>query len=100
MPKALRKAGLKLTDIELLELNEAFAAQSIAVGMELEDQGWDWNKVNVNGGAIALGHPVGCTGTRLMVTLLNEMIKRDVSLGLITACVGGGIGGTIVVERK
>ena len=100
VPKALEKAGLKLTDIELLELNEAFAAQSIAVGMELEDQGWDWNKVNVNGGAIALGHPVGCTGTRLMVTLLNEMIKRDVSLGLITACVGGGIGGTIVVERK
>ena len=100
VPKALGKAGLKLTDIELLELNEAFAAQSIAVGMELEDQGWDWNKVNVNGGAIALGHPVGCTGTRLMVTLLHEMIKRDLSLGLITACVGGGIGGTIVVERK
>ena len=100
VPKALDRAGLKLTDMELLELNEAFAAQSIAVGMELEDQGWDWNKVNVNGGAIALGHPVGCTGTRLMVTLLHEMIKRDLSLGLITACVGGGIGGTIVVERK
>jgi len=100
VPKALDKAGLKLTDIDLLELNEAFAAQSLAVGIELEDQGWDWNKVNVNGGAIALGHPVGCTGTRLMVTLLNEMIKRDVSLGLITACVGGGIGGTIVVERR
>jgi acetyl-CoA C-acetyltransferase len=100
VPRALDKAGLKLTDVELLELNEAFAAQSIAVGMELEDQGWDWNKVNVNGGAIALGHPVGCTGTRLMVTLLHEMIKRDLSLGLITACVGGGIGGTIVVERK
>jgi acetyl-CoA C-acetyltransferase len=100
VPKALKKAGLKLADIELLELNEAFAAQSIAVGIELQDQGWDWNKVNVNGGAIALGHPVGCTGTRLMVTLLHEMIKRDVSLGLITACVGGGMGGTIVVERK
>jgi acetyl-CoA C-acetyltransferase len=100
VPKALDKAGLKLTDIELLELNEAFAAQSLAVGIELEDQGWDWDKVNVNGGAIALGHPVGCTGTRLMVTLLNEMIKRDLSLGLITACVGGGIGGTIVVERR
>jgi acetyl-CoA C-acetyltransferase len=100
VPKALDKAGLKLTDVELLELNEAFAAQSLAVGIELEDQGWDWDKVNVNGGAIALGHPVGCTGTRLMVTLLNEMIKRDLSLGLITACVGGGIGGTIVVERR
>ena len=100
VPKALKKAGLKLTDIDLLELNEAFAAQSIAVGIELEDQGWDWDKVNVTGGAIALGHPVGCTGTRLMVTLLHEMIKRDVSLGLITACVGGGMGGTIIVERK
>ncbi len=99
VPKALDRADLKLTDIELLELNEAFAAQSMAVGTELEDQGWDWNKVNVNGGAIALGHPVGCTGTRLMVTLLHEMIKRDLSLGLITACVGGGMGGTIVVER-
>ncbi len=98
-PKALKKAGLELTDIELIELNEAFAAQSIAVGIELEDQGWDWDKVNVNGGAIALGHPVGCTGTRLMVTLLHEMVKRDASLGLITACVGGGMGGTIVVER-
>ncbi len=99
-PKALARAGLKLTDIELIELNEAFAAQSLAVGTELEDQGWDWEKVNVNGGAIALGHPVGSTGTRLMVTLTHEMIKRDLSLGLITACVGGGMGGTIVVERK
>jgi acetyl-CoA C-acetyltransferase len=100
VPKALDRAGLKLTDIDLIEINEAFAAQSLAVGIELEDQGWDWDKVNVNGGAIALGHPVGCTGTRIMVTLLHEMIKRDRSLGLITACVGGGMGGTIVVERK
>jgi acetyl-CoA acetyltransferase family protein len=100
VPRALKRAGLKLTDIELIELNEAFAAQSLAVGIELADQGWDWNRVNVNGGAIALGHPVGCTGTRIMVTLINEMIKRDVSLGLITACVGGGMGGTMVVERK
>ncbi len=99
VPKALQKAGLKLEDIDLIELNEAFAAQAIAVGMELESQGWDWNKVNVNGGAIALGHPVGCTGARIMVTLLNEMIKRDVALGLIAACVGGGMGGTIIVER-
>jgi acetyl-CoA C-acetyltransferase len=100
VPRALAKAGLELTDIELIELNEAFAAQAMAVGIELEEQGWDWNKVNVNGGAIALGHPVGCTGTRIMVTLLNEMTKRDLSLGLVTACVGGGMGGTIVVERK
>ncbi len=99
-PMALKKAGLKLTDIELIELNEAFAAQSIAVGIELEKDGWDWDKVNVNGGAIALGHPVGCTGTRIVVTLLHEMIKRDVSLGLATACVGGGLGGSIIIERR
>ena len=100
MTKALKRAGLTLTDIDLIELNEAFAAQAIAVGIELEEQGWNWDKVNVNGGAIALGHPVGCTGTRIMVTLLNEMIKRDLSTGLITACVGGGMGGTVVVERR
>jgi len=100
VPKALERAGLKLTDIELIELNEAFAAQAMAVGVELEEDGWDWDKVNVNGGAIALGHPVGCTGTRIMVTLLHEMIKRDVSLGLATACVGGGMGGAMVVERE
>ena len=100
VPKALERAGLKLTDIELIELNEAFAAQALAVGVELEEDGWDWDKVNVNGGAIALGHPVGCTGTRIMVTLLHEMIKRDLSLGLATACVGGGMGGAMVVERE
>jgi len=100
VPKALAKAGLKLTDVDLIELNEAFAAQSIAVGIELEKDGWDWDKVNVNGGAIALGHPVGCTGTRIVVTLLHEMIKRDVSLGLATACVGGGMGGAMIIERK
>jgi len=100
VPKALDRAGLKLTDIDLIELNEAFAAQSMAVGIELEDRGWDWNKVNVNGGAIALGHPVGCTGTRITVTLLHEMIKRDVPLGMVTACVGGGMGGAMIVERK
>jgi acetyl-CoA C-acetyltransferase len=99
VPMALNKAGLKLTDIELIELNEAFAAQSLAVGIELEDQGWDWDRVNVNGGAIALGHPVGCTGTRLVVTLLYEMIKRDLSLGMVTACVGGGMGGAMIIER-
>ena len=100
VPIALDKAGLKLTDIDLIELNEAFAAQSLAVGIEMEKDGWDWDKVNVNGGAIALGHPVGCTGTRIVVTLMHEMIKRDVSLGLATACVGGGMGGAIIIERK
>jgi len=99
-PMALERAGLELTDIDLIELNEAFAAQVLAVGQELEDQGWDWDKVNVNGGAIALGHPVGCTGTRIVVTVMYEMIKRDVGLGLTTACVGGGQGGAMIIERK
>jgi acetyl-CoA C-acetyltransferase len=98
-PMALERAGLDLTDIDLIELNEAFAAQVLAVGRELEDRGWDWEKVNVNGGAIALGHPVGCTGTRFVVTLLHEMIERDVPLGLATACVGGGQGGAMIIER-
>jgi acetyl-CoA C-acetyltransferase len=98
-PMALERAGLALSDIDLVELNEAFAAQALAVGRELQDRGWDWEKVNVNGGAIALGHPVGCTGTRFIVTLLYEMIKRDVPLGLATACVGGGLGGAMIVER-
>lgn len=100
VPKALKKAGLKLSDIELIELNEAFAAQVLAVGKELAKDGWDWNKVNVNGGAIALGHPVGCSGTRIVVTLLNEMQKRGLSLGLATECVGGGQGAAIIIERK
>lgn len=100
VPKALEKAGLALRDIDLVELNEAFAAQAIAVGIELDKQGWDWDKVNVNGGAIALGHPVGSTGTRILVTLLHEMIKQDLVLGLITACVGGGMGGAMIIERE
>jgi len=100
IPMALDKAGLKLTDIDILELNEAFAAQALACGMELEKDGFDWDKVNPNGGAIALGHPVGCTGSRITVTLLYEMIRQDASLGLATACVGGGQGGALVIERK
>jgi len=99
VPKALKRAGLALTDIDLIELNEAFAAQAMAVGKELEDQGWDWDKVNVNGGAIALGHPVGCTGTRIVVTLMYEMAKREARYGIATACVGGGMGGTMIIER-
>jgi len=100
IPAALKRSGLELTDIDLIELNEAFAAQVLAVGAELEGSGWDWEKVNVNGGAIALGHPVGCTGTRMVVTLMHEMAKQDAALGLATACVGGGIGGAIVIERS
>lgn len=100
VPKALKRAGLKLTDIQLIELNEAFAAQVLAVGRELAKDGWDWEKVNVNGGAIALGHPVGCSGTRIVVTLLHEMKRRNLTLGLATECVGGGQGAAIVLERK
>ena len=98
-PKVLRRLGMTLSDIDLIELNEAFAAQAMAVGAEMEADGWDWGKVNVNGGAIALGHPVGCTGTRIVVTLMHEMIKRDVQWGLATACVGGGMGGSMIIER-
>ncbi|HOQ99149.1 MAG TPA: thiolase family protein [Anaerolineae bacterium] len=97
VPKALAKGGLKLDDIDLIEINEAFAAQTLAVGKEL---GWDWNRVNVNGGAIALGHPVGCSGARIVITLLKEMMRRDAKLGIVTMCVGGGQGGAMVVERR
>jgi acetyl-CoA C-acetyltransferase len=99
-PRALARAGLRLSDLDLIELNEAFAAQALAVGIELEDEGWDWDRVNVHGGAIALGHPVGCTGARFLVTLLNAMEDRDASLGMATACVGGGMGGAMILERR
>ncbi len=99
--KALEKADWKLQDIELAELNEAFAAQSIAVlkGLEKELGGIDKSKVNVNGGAIALGHPIGASGTRILVTLLHEMIKRDNKKGLASLCIGGGQGVCLLVER-
>ena len=93
---ALKKAGLKLDDIDLIEVNEAFAAQYLAVEKEL---GLDRNKVNVNGGAIALGHPLGATGTRLVITLLNELRRRKAKYGLSTACIGGGQGIAIIVEN-
>lgn len=94
--KALAKTGLGIGDIDLIEANEAFAAQSLAVGREL---GWNWENVNVNGGAIALGHPIGASGTRILVTLLHEMARRDVKRGLATLCIGGGQGIAMVVER-
>ncbi len=89
IPKALDNAGLKLDDIELIELNEAFAAQSLAV---IKEMGLDSDRVNVNGGAIALGHPLGCTGAKLTTQLLNEMKRRDNKYGMVTACIGGGQG--------
>jgi len=93
--KVLAKSGLSLDDIDLIEANEAFAAQSLAVGREL---GWDWERVNVNGGAIALGHPIGASGTRILVTLLYEMKRRGAKRGLATLCIGGGQGIAMVVE--
>ena len=92
---ALDRAGLSLGDIDLIEANEAFAAQSLAVGREL---GWDWERVNVNGGAIALGHPIGASGCRILVTLLHEMKRRQAQRGLATLCIGGGQGIAMIVE--
>jgi acetyl-CoA C-acetyltransferase len=101
IPKALKRAGLSLDDIDLIELNEAFAAQVLSDVKELEAQGhnWDWDKVNVNGGAIALGHPVGCTAAKLIATLTHEMQRREVRYGMDTMCVGGGQGGALILER-
>jgi acetyl-CoA acyltransferase len=95
VPKALKLAGLELSDIDLFELNEAFASQSIQVIREL---GLDEEKVNVNGGAIALGHPLGCTGTKLTLTLLHEMKRRNAQFGVVTMCIGGGMGAAGVFE--
>jgi acetyl-CoA C-acetyltransferase len=95
--KALEKAGLIAKDLDLIEANEAFAAQAAAVNKEM---GWDLEKVNVNGGAIAIGHPIGASGARILITLLFEMIKRDSALGLATLCVGGGMGAALILERK
>lgn len=94
--KALEKAGLKVEDLDLVEANEAFAAQSIAVVKEL---GLDKENVNVNGGAIALGHPVGASGARILITLVHEMIKRESKYGLATLCIGGGMGEAVIVKR-
>jgi acetyl-CoA C-acetyltransferase len=94
--KALEKAGWSINDLDLVEANEAFAAQACAVNKEL---GWDMDKVNVNGGAIALGHPIGASGARVLVTLLHEMKRRDAKKGLATLCIGGGMGIAMCVER-
>jgi len=92
----LKKAGWDATDLDLLEINEAFAAQAITVNNEM---GWDTANVNVNGGAIALGHPIGASGCRILVTLLHEMVKRDAKKGLASLCIGGGMGVALAVER-
>jgi acetyl-CoA C-acetyltransferase len=95
--KALAKAGLTVKDLDLIEANEAFASQAAIVNREM---GWPLEKVNVNGGAIAIGHPIGASGARILNTLLFEMIKRDSRLGLATLCVGGGMGAALILERK
>ena len=94
--KCLNKAGWSVSDLDLIESNEAFAAQSMSVNSDL---GWDTDNVNVNGGAIALGHPIGASGARVLVTLLHEMKRRDATKGLATLCIGGGQGVAIAVER-
>jgi acetyl-CoA C-acetyltransferase len=92
----LEKAGWRHEDVDLMEINEAFAAQAIAVNKEM---GWDTSKINVNGGAIALGHPIGASGARVLVTLLHEMVRRDAKRGLASLCIGGGMGVALAVER-
>jgi acetyl-CoA C-acetyltransferase len=94
--RALEKAGWSIADLDLIEANEAFAAQALAVGKEL---GWDPEKVNVNGGAIAIGHPIGASGARVLTTLLHEMGRRDAKKGLATLCIGGGMGIALAIER-
>ena len=94
--KALEKAGWTHNDLDLIESNEAFAAQALAVNKGMD---WDTDKVNVNGGSIALGHPIGASGCRILVTLLHEMKRRDAKKGLATLCIGGGMGIALCVER-
>jgi acetyl-CoA C-acetyltransferase len=98
MPKVLARAGWGFADVDLIELNEAFAAQMLANGYELADQGWDWHKVNVNGGSIALGHPIGASGARVLVTLLFALKQRGLKRGLASLCLGGGEAVAMAVE--
>jgi acetyl-CoA acyltransferase len=96
VPKVLKQAGMNLDQIDIFELNEAFASQSLAVIREL---GLDINKVNINGGAIALGHPLGCTGSKLTVQIINDLERLKLKYGIVTACVGGGQGIAGIIER-
>jgi acetyl-CoA C-acetyltransferase len=98
--RLLQRTGTTLADYDLIELNEAFAAQTLADGLELEKDGWDWSKVNVNGGAIALGHPIGCSGTRALVTLLYALRDRGLKRGLAALCLGGGEAVALAVEME
>ena len=100
MPKVLAKAGWTLGDVDLIELNEAFAAQCLANGYELTDQGWDWSKVNVNGGGIALGHPIGASGSRILATLIYALQDRGLKRGLASLCLGGGEAVAMAIELE
>jgi acetyl-CoA C-acetyltransferase len=98
--RLLARTGTSMADYDLIELNEAFAAQTVADGKELEKDGWDWGKVNVNGGAIALGHPIGCSGTRVLVTLLHALRDRGLRRGMASLCLGGGEAVVLTVEME
>ena len=100
MPKVLAKAGWTLADVDLIELNEAFAAQCLANGYELADQGWDWSKVNINGGGIALGHPIGASGSRILTTLIYALKDRGLKRGLASLCLGGGEAVAMAIELE
>jgi acetyl-CoA C-acetyltransferase len=99
IPRLLEKIGWSLADVDLIELNEAFAAQVLANGYALQEAGWDWDRLNVNGGAIALGHPLGATGARLLTTLLYALRERHLRRGVAALCLGGGEAVAIAVER-
>ncbi|MGD9318266.1 MAG: acetyl-CoA C-acyltransferase, partial [Anaerolineae bacterium] len=98
--RLLKRTGTTIVDYDLIELNEAFAAQTLADGRELEKDGWDWGKVNVNGGAIALGHPIGCSGTRVLVTLLYALRDRGLKRGMASLCLGGGEAVVLAIEME
>ena len=98
IPKLLDRIGWTLAEVDLVELNEAFAAQVLADGYALADRGWDWSKVNVNGGAIALGHPLGASGARVLVTLIHALRERGLRRGLAALCLGGGEAVALAVE--
>jgi acetyl-CoA C-acetyltransferase len=95
--KLMKRTGMSLSDFDLIEINEAFACQVLACGNDL---GWDWNKVNPNGGAIAIGHPLGASGTRLIGTIAYEMQRRDAEWGLVTLCMGAGMGMSLALQRE
>ena len=96
----LKKIGWTLKDVDLIEINEAFAAQVLADGYALTDQGWDWNKVNVNGGAIALGHPLGASGARVLTTLIYALKDRGLKRGIASLCLGGGEAVAMAIEME